>query len=75
MDENFVDLKREFFGIGLLRYKNAVTNSISFNFKKCQAETPCITVNCPFRSGRNNRFTCINADKFKVCFLISFFNL
>ena len=65
MDEAFVDLTRDYYGIGLFKYKNADKTKISYDFKKCTTQTPCRTVNCPFRNGRNNRFDCINADKFR----------
>lgn len=65
-DEEFKDLNREYYTVGLLKYENAKPNSISHQFRKCEPQTPCITVNCPFQMSRNNRFKCINVESFEA---------
>jgi hypothetical protein len=59
-----IDLTKDFYAIGFLKYENAKDN-VSHQLRECNSKTPCRTVNCPFKKGRNNRFECINAESFK----------
>lgn len=59
------DLNREYYTVGLLKYENAKPTDISYDFRKCDTNTPCLTVNCPFKMSRNKRFNCINVEDFQ----------